>query len=98
VDAKNALTCESDIFVFDNCSSVRHGTSATFEFSGDDIPPNTEFFVALNDDAQLHGNLGDKNGKGGWESVQVTAITPEPATALLLLSGLTGILLTRKRR
>jgi len=67
VDVKNALTCESDIFVFDNCSSVRHGKSATFEFCGGDIPPNTEFFVVLNDDAQLHGNLGDKNGKGGLE-------------------------------
>ena len=92
--------------VFSACSSKRQGKILTISLTGGQITPcvgescslTSEFFVDLNDGATLH-NHGKANGKGGWkgDTIQAQAITPEPATLLLLLSGLGGIWMCRKR-
>jgi hypothetical protein len=101
-----AVSCSSD--VFSACSPERHGKILTITLTGGEITPcsdsscsmDSEFFVDLNDGATLH-NHGKANGKGGWEKdiIEGQAITtaPEPAALSLLLSGLGGIWLWRKR-
>jgi hypothetical protein len=100
VDAKAALTCESDIFNSNDCASSRHGITDTFTFSGGKgIPKNSEFFLDLNDDGTLNGNHGRESDVGGFKMVTLTATTaPEPATLPLLLAGLVGIWLWRTRK
>jgi hypothetical protein len=104
-----AVSCSNDVLtdIYSSCSSERHGRTVTITLTGGVITPCSEgtcsldskFFVDLNDDATLHDH-GKANGMGGWKGdiIEGRAITtPEPATLPLLISGLGGIWLWRKR-
>jgi hypothetical protein len=109
-DAKAAaVSCSSDLF--STCSPERHGKILTITLTGGEITPcsdsscsmDSEFFVDLNDGATLHSH-GKANGNGGWKKdiiegqiIGQAIPAPEPAVLPLLLSGLGGIWLWRKR-
>jgi PEP-CTERM motif len=65
------------------------------EFFDGSIPSHALFFVSLNDDHT------DKDGSGGWPKGTVItgdAVVPEPATFLLLASGIGVLCLRRKAK
>ena len=96
-DAMGALTCESNIYGFNDCASARHGRTVTIDFFDGDIPSNSQFFLDLNDDGTLGANHGKESGSGGWkDTVTVTAIpTPEPSALLLIFGGAICVFLRR---
>ena len=85
--------------IFNTCSFSRHGKTLTITLSGGEgIPNNSAFFIDLNDGATL-ANHGQANGAGGWGgtlNIQPFS-TPEPGTLALLVTGLGGFWLRRKR-
>jgi len=95
--------------IFTTCQAdVVSKNKVEFIFAGGTISPNSpnnDFFVDLNtkDNSfhpNKHGDGGDWIKNGDSISVELTALTaaaPEPGVLLLLLSGLGGIWLLRKR-
>jgi PEP-CTERM putative exosortase interaction domain len=106
-DAMAAVSCSSSIFT--TCGSSRHGRIVTITFTGGEITDcsaspcslDSEFFLDLNnaDSLSNHGHANG-DGKGNWKNDTISGqaiTTPEPTTLPLLLAGLGGIYLWRKR-
>ena len=96
---KDSITCVPDVFFGKCTATVDNGNKATIIFSdplNGGIPPGVTFFVGLNDPGKSTG--GWKNdGVKDLDAQAFFAVTPEPGTLLLLLSGLGSIWLMRKR-
>ena len=97
--------------IYTDCSSDRQGRTLTITLTGGGIdscsggscPLDTQFFIDLNtgDSLNAHGNpngVGGWNNKDGKDTIEVQSLTtPEPGTLALLLTGLGGFWLRRKR-
>jgi hypothetical protein len=101
LNKKDTINCVADDVIFGHCSvTIDKGNKVTIIFDdplSGGILPGAGFFVDLNDSGKTTGSW-KKDGLKHLDAQAVFATTvPEPGASLLLITGLGGVWLWRKR-